>query len=364
MVIFYDHQIFSWQRFGGISRYFYEIISRLSRQSDIEISLFQGFHINKYGLSAFRGNYKYYQGCKRPALPKTTKVMNFVNDRFFNLLAPMGSVDVYHQTYYMVLKPDFGGKRVVTVHDMIHEMYPQYFAGDRVTAHKKESVRRADGIICISQSTKNDLMNYFGCSEDKVKVIYHGNSLQIKVTSPPLVAVPYILYVGQRKGHKNFELLLTAYARLRQVNAEFSLVCFGGEKLSSEERNKIAELGLSNRVRYYEGPDELLANLYTHAAVFIYPSLYEGFGIPPLEAMHCGCPVLSSNTSSLPEVVGDAGLYFDPSDKDELMHKLELVLSDVDMRAGLVKAGYQQVKKFSWDSCSKETLQFYQELRG
>ncbi len=362
MEILYDHQVFSWQRFGGISRYFYEIISRLSRLPGVNTSLFQGFHINEYGLNAFRGNYKYYWGVKRPALPKTTKVMTFANDRLFNLLAP-GSADIYHQTYYTVLKPAFTGKRIVTVHDMIHEMYPHYFsADDRTAANKKESVRQADGIICISQSTKNDLIRYLDCPADKVKVIYHGISFNINAPSRRLVTVPYILYVGQRKGHKNFDLLLTAYTRLQKVNAEFFLVCFGGEQFSSRERNKVSELGLVDRVLYYSGSDEILANLYTHAAVFVYPSLYEGFGIPPLEAMHCGCPVLSSNTSSLPEVVGDAGLHFNPADEDELAHKLDLILNNASLRSQLIKAGFQQVKKFSWDTCAEETLQFYREV--
>ncbi len=364
MEILYDHQVFSWQRFGGISRYFFEIISRFCRMPGIKTSLFQGFHINEYGLNAFRNSYKYYWGAKRPVIPKTTKVMTFVNDRLFNFLAPTDYADIYHQTYYTVLKPAFAGKRIVTVHDMIHEIYPHYFVADRVSAHKKDSVLKADGVICISQSTKYDLMHYFACPEDKVKVIYHGSSLHADVTSPRLVGRPYILYVGQRGAHKNFDMLLTAYDHSHKLNAAFSLVCFGGGELRVEERKKIVELGLSHRVLHYAGSDDLLANLYTHAAVLVYPSLYEGFGIPPLEAMHCGCPVLSSATSSLPEVVGNAGLYFDPTDEEDLIHKLNLILSDDNLRQGLISAGYQQVKKFDWDVCAEKTLQFYREVKS
>ncbi len=360
MNILYDHQVFSWQRYGGISRYFYELIIRLLGISDARISLFLGFHKNEYGLEEYRDAFEFFCGMKRPSMPKTTKAFTRLNDILFNIIASTLRRDIYHQTYYTKLIPGFTGKRIVTVHDMIHEHYPEYFgSNDFVAQNKRESVMRADGVICISQFTKNDLLRHYKVPENKIKVVYHGNSLNAEVIAPPLIGTPYILYVGQRDGYKNFELLLGAYAHSRRVNSQYRLVCFGGDRISSQERQKIAALGLSNKVVHQSGNDEVLANIYRYASVLVYPSLYEGFGIPPLEAMHYGCPVLSSNSSSIPEVVGDAGLYFNPGDQDALLSGLEKILSDTLYRNTLIQRGIQQEKKFSWDVCAKETLAFY-----
>jgi glycosyltransferase involved in cell wall biosynthesis len=361
--ILYDHQVFSWQRYGGISRYFYEIISRLCKVSSISTSVFLGFHINEYGLSSFRDHYKYYWGVKRPLLPKTTKLVTFANNVLFSLIAPTFSTDIYHQTYYTCLMPSFPGKRIVTVHDMIHEIYPEYFPSDRsFTTSKRDSIARAEGIICPSRNTKDDLLRYYNVPEHKIRIIAHGNSLNFIVTSPRIIPEPYILFTGQRTGYKNFTLLLTAYAKSMRLVADYKLVCFGGERFSKEERKRISSLGLMERVIHQSGSDEILANLYTYAAVFVYPSLYEGFGIPLLEAMHYQCPVLAGNTSSIPEVVGDGGMYFDPKDEDALSAAMEQILSDSSLRDDLIQRGVAREKQYSWDACAKETLDFYSLL--
>jgi len=359
--ILYDHQVFSWQRYGGISRYFYEIVSRLCRVSDdVSISLFLGLHINGYGLSSLRDRCKYYWGIKRPLIPKTTKLMTFANNILFNLLASTFSSDIYHQTYYTYLMPSFTGKRIVTVHDMIHEIYPEYFPSDRsIKSNKRISIMRASGIICPSTNTKNDLLRYYDVPENKIRVIAHGNSLNFNDKSPRIVTEPYILFTGQRLGYKNFNILLQAYAKSKRLVSEYKLVCFGGERICNEERQRISSLGLTDKVIHHFGSDEVLANLYAHAAIFVYPSLYEGFGIPLLEAMHCRCPILASNTSSIPEVVGDGGLYFDPNDEDALSASIEQILSDSTLRNDLVRRGIEREKKYSWDACARETLEFY-----
>lgn len=363
MKILYDYQVFSWQRYGGISRYFYEIINRIVNRSGTNVSLFLGFHINEYGLDMCRNSFSHYYGKKRPAIPKSNKFFSGINRMLFHRFAPNYYADIYHQTYYGTFEKRFSGKRIVTIFDMTHERFPSSFPFyDTTRKNKRKAVSRADGVICISESTKNDVIDYFGIPENKVTVIYLGNSLKSDVTTARLVDFPYILFVGQRHGYKNFSLLMAAYTRSQKINNAFKLICFGGGKFTSSERRLIAAHSFTGHIFHFSGPDTLLANLYKYASALVYPSQYEGFGIPLLEAMHYGCPVLASNTSSLPEVVGDAGLYFNPTDMDDLMFGLDRILFDEPLRKRLRELGYQREKRFGWDRCADETLDFYKKI--
>ena len=363
--ILYDHQIFALQRYGGVSRYYYELISRLSAMPDVEVSLFQGLHINGYGIERHREEMRHFWGFRRPSIPKTHYLFRALNHIIFPLATRNWKVDLYHATYYKCLLASSARKRVVTVHDMIHERYPAYTAPRDTTARdKKLAVERADGIICVSESTKRDLMQYLSVPERKIAVIHHANPLTATVDAQPLIQRPYLLFVGDRHTYKNFSLLLSAYARTERINSHVDLVCFGGGPFTGRERQMIAAQGIQHKVSWQSGPDAALANLYAHAAAFIYPSLYEGFGIPPLEAMHYGCPVLISDTSSLPEVVGDAGLYFSPTDEDSLLTQLDRILMDSDLRQKLVERGHIRDRQFSWNRTAEETLRFYREIAG
>jgi glycosyltransferase involved in cell wall biosynthesis len=178
-----------------------------------------------------------------------------------------------------------------------------------------------------------------------------------------VVTVPYLLYVGSRRYYKNFKALLQAYALNQQLSDEFKLVCFGGGRLSLAEKAEIQRLKIKeDRILYLEGGDRLLANLYKNAAVFIYPSLYEGFGIPPLEAMSLGCPVVCSNVSSIPEVVGAAGRYFDPNDIEDIGSAIESVVFSENSRTELIVRGSHRAAQFSWRKCAQETYSVYKKL--
>ena len=177
-----------------------------------------------------------------------------------------------------------------------------------------------------------------------------------------IIRKPYILYVGWRKGYKNFSNFIKAYASNRKVYLDFRVVIFGGEKISFNERIEFEKLGVNDKIDQFFGNDAVLSNLYKNASCFIYPSLYEGFGIPPLEAMHYGCPVIASNVSSIPEVVGDAGFFFNPGEVEEISCALKRVLYDEELKAILINKGYQQEKKFSWEQCARETFEIYSQL--
>lgn len=360
--LLYDHQVFG-QKYGGASRYYYELISRFCQMNEIKVALFLGAHINEYGLENYRDKYDRFWGLKHHPVPKLARLFSIFNQMSFNLFYDKQRQYIYHPTYYGYYARKLNCKRVITVYDMIHELYPQQFSRHDPTARDKEKiVQNSDAVICISQSTKHDLMLYYKVPEERIRVIYLGNSLKLEVKSPSIVNAPYVLYVGLRNGYKNFNLLLAAYAHSEKINRDFKLVCFGGGQFTSHERSLIRSMNLGDKVINYSGRDEKLANLYKYASVFIYPSLHEGFGIPPLEAMGYGCPVLASNTSSVPEVVGQAGLYFNPTSVDDLTFHLDKILREDMLRKDLIQRGYEQENKFSWDRCAKETLKLYSQI--
>jgi glycosyltransferase involved in cell wall biosynthesis len=361
--IAYDHQFFSMFGYSGITRYHFEVIARLVEDPSVEVSLFMGWHKNKFDYARFKKKYAHFFGFRRPGIPRTTGIFNTLNDALFPLFLARSRSRLYHQTYYRYYVPSYRGKRVLTVHDMTYELFPGKFSpADPVILDKRTSIDRADAIIAVSMSTKNDLVRLCGIPPERVTVIYHGNSLTVTPGGKPPANGPYILYVGQRVPHKNFPALLNAYCRSSRVNKEFGLVCFGGEPFTDAEKQVLAKNGLLGRARQVSGSDEDLAGYYSRASLLVYPSLYEGFGLPLLEAMHYGCPVVASNVSSLPEVGADAGLYFDPADTADLMDKMERVLFGDSLRRGMVERGHVREKQFSWDRAAAETLEVYKRL--
>lgn len=363
MRILYDFEGFIVQRYGGLSRYFYELISNLKNLEDINIYLYMGFHINEYGLQKFKKDFDSFFGIKIPYIPRTKFIISKLErQRFINYRTNCPH-DIFHQTYYNKYPRKPGEMIVVTIHDMIHELYPENFPSiDNTSENKQYTALNSDGIICISQSTKRDLIERFNAPENKIKVIYHGNSLKLNVTEPAIHKNPYLFYVGVRKGYKNFDALYKAYKSSSIINSEYNLVCFGGGKFSRKEISAFKNDKLKDKIFHYSGSDIVLANLYKYASLFIYPSKYEGFGIPLLEAMHYGCPIISGDKSSLPEVAGDAAEYFDTESFEDLMNKILKVLNDSALRKNLREKGFEREKLFGWDICSKQTYDFYKEL--
>lgn len=363
MKILFDHQTFLLQKHGGISRYFFELITGLLAKTDVTIDLFMGIHINGYGLEKYSARCDRFFGIRRPDVSHLLTLSLALNRLLFSKFAGKATPDIYHQTYFYDLASPPRVKRVVTVYDMIYELYPEIYAPhDKTAPNKNVAVSRADAIICISHSTKADLIRLLHVPEEKVKVVYLGNSLTQDVTTPPVVGRPYILYVGKRDAYKNFSLVLDAFARSARIRNNFVLVCAGGGEFDRSETDRITSLGITERVLRYGGSDDVLANLYRHAALLVYPSLYEGFGIPPLEAMHYGCPVVVSRASAIPEVVGDAGLYFDPHSREELAGAMERVVDDPVLCASLAAAGHSRERLFTWERCVQQTYQVYESL--
>lgn len=362
MKIIFDNQIFYAQRYGGISRYISELYSRLANNVDFDVSIIAPFHNNQF-LSTLM-----HRNLKTLCLPMQFSGIERIERIGRRFLTPLlyelnSNADIIHETYYSLTPIGRARCRLITVYDMIYELFSEDFKSDQITNAKRAAIARADHVICISESTRQDLVRLFDVDDRKTSVVHLGYSLS-KYNSPLLPAKlpnsrPFVLYVGGRLGYKNFSMLCLAFSSSSLIKANFDLVVFGGGGLSEDEITYLSKLGIINNVHQISGDDALLASYYTGATLFVYPSLYEGFGIPPLEAMSFGCPVVCSNTSSIPEVVGNAGLYFDPSDVDSMHEALEALINDEEQTLKLVKLGYERLKNFSWDKCAAETSAIY-----
>lgn len=366
MRILYDHQIFIIQQLGGISRYFSELIRELNEIPDVQIQASIKFSKNKY-------LYRFDDTIRGELLPKLsfrkkTDVQNYLNRYFSQRSVRKGKFDLFHPTYYNpYYLSDIGTKPlVVTVYDMIHEKMPDYFPHvSKNTESKKKVISRADRVIAISQNTKDDLINLFGIDEEKIEVIYLGNSLDFNSLDlgEELSWLPqkYILFVGNRGAYKNFQKFLESVSPLLRDDGDLHLVCVGG-RFKGAEQELLEEYGVKEKVFQLSCSDKELAHIYKNARCFVFPSLYEGFGLPILEAFSAKCPVACSNCTSLPEVAGGAAVYFDPKSESEIQEAVRKTIYDNDLRKDLIQKGIQRAAKFSWKETARQTKMVYESL--
>ncbi len=265
------------------------------------------------------------------------------------------------------------GPFIVTVHDLIRFSFG--FAKETVSERillKLDiwGVKRASHIIAVSQNTRNDLTKYLRIPQDRISVVYNGVDHNIfKPYNIKLLDKPYVLYIGSERPRKNLGRLFEAFAKLKGEFPELKLVKIGipgrSERFREDTMKKLGRLGIIRDVIFVDYASELtLAHYYSSAALLAYPSFYEGFGLPPLEAMACGCPVVTSNVSSLPEVVGEAGIMANPYDTDSLAQAMRQVLTDDKLRDDMVRKGVEQAKRFSWEKTARETLEVYSKVAG
>ncbi len=266
---------------------------------------------------------------------------------------------------------------VITVHDLAFLKYPQLLtrASARYYGQVEIAASRADHIIAVSQSTKRDTVQLLGVPEEKITVIYEAaHPLFTPIANTDALArtrakynLPqdYALFVSTIEPRKNLPTLLRAFADLRKRYKEPVTLAIAGNRgwLVEEVDAVVEELNLGDAVRFLGGiPNEELVYLYNAAKVFVMPSIYEGFGLPPLEAMACGTPVIASNVSSLPEVVGDAALLFDPESAEELCVAMQRVLTDEPLRREMRAKGLKRAQVFSWERAARETMEVYRKV--
>ena len=354
MKILYDYIIFQNQAYGGPSKYFIELIKALNNnkiENETNTKIISPFYINKYLQSSSEikklGIY----------INKRNKfgVSNFLNRFIFNKYLSFSNCDLVHQTYFA---DDIEKKKpiILTVYDLVHEKFKEDF---NVNFPKAKSIQNADHIICISENTKKDLIDFYNVNNDKITVIHLATNDKEKIKTKN---ENYILYIGSRKRYKNFQVLLKAFSN-KEINKNLYIKCFGGGKFLEEEIEFMKKINIPvDKIKQIDGDDELLLNEMRKAFALVYPSMYEGFGLPLLDAMSLGCPVISSNSSSLPEVYGNAALNFDPNNSDELINKIFDLLNNDLLRNDLINKGYERIKKFSWEKCANETVKVYKKI--
>jgi glycosyltransferase involved in cell wall biosynthesis len=267
---------------------------------------------------------------------------------------------------------------IVTVHDLARCCFnfDRETVGEKILLNlDKRYIKRANQIIAVSENTKSDLVSYLKIPESKISVIYNGvdhdifKPYHVRPHNIRLCNRPYILCVGSERRRKNLGRLFESFAALKREFPELKLVKLGSPGRCKEFRSQtlktLSRLGITEDVVFVDHISEKdLAYYYSSAALLAYPSLYEGFGLPPLEAMACGCPVVTSNISSLPEVVGEAGIMLNPYDTRSLVQAMRQVLTDSELRDSMVRKGLEQSKKFSWESTAELTLQVYNKVTG
>lgn len=364
MRILYDGQIYKYQAAGGISRYFANVVSKLPESYTPLLTVPQQHKVlypTQANLKVWR--YKHF----RPA-----QISHRLEKYYFRAITALTSFDLAHPTYYSLLTGQelshYRTPVVLTVHDLIHEIFrAQIDPLGRQIEQKRQAILAAQRLICVSENTKKDLIDVYSIPEDKISVIPQASSITKELSYGPekVPSRPYYLHVGSRDAcYKNFDTLLTAFAKAVSVRPEI-LLCVVGYPFNEAEVNLINDLNLSDRIQHFGyASDTHLAKLYRCSIALVYPSLYEGFGIPPLEAMSCGTVVVASNSSSLPEVVGDAGLLFNPKATTDLADILLALLNNQVERDRLIAAGYQRAQKFSWEKTVAQTLNVYASVRN
>ncbi len=388
MKILFDHQIFEIQKFGGVSRYYIELFKKLKSNKQVQITISVLYSDNDYliinndfapNLSIKSDNYKkFFWGIE---FKGKWRLYNLIN-KLFPFLVPeklnkklsiknikAGNFDIFHPTYYdnYFLKIIENKPFVLTIHDMIYEkLQNKYIVNDPYSVNKKELCDKASKIIAVSQNTKNDIIELFGIESNKIDVIYLANSLKTEpdfsgLEEKMMLPELYLLFIGNRSGYKNFGFFIASISKLLKTHPEIHVVCTGGV-FSTEEILLFSKLGISDKIIHRDADDKSLSLLYKKALAFVFPSVYEGFGIPILEAFSCGCPCLLSNTSSLPEVGSDAALYFNPLIESSIETAVSRIINEPELRTTLINKGYERIKEFSWEKTAKKTFQLYNEV--
>ncbi len=366
MKIVFDSNIFLKQKDGGISGYFINISRELTK-INIKHFFFVFFSKNKK-INNLKNKFNFL------TIPKSYGfqiILEKINFYFENLFFKFYKPSLIHQSYYFYTKKQ-KIPLITTIHDMIPELFHKkfYFEKDLIK-NKKKAIYNSDHLICVSNNTKKDLLNlYNDIDEKKISVIYPGrgnyenfDQKEIPKKIQFIKDLKYILFVGKRGSYKNFNFFLESISNSQRIMKDFKVICFGSNSFNYEEIKNHKKNGFSkDSVIHVSGNDYTLGCLYKHASLLANPSLYEGFGTPPIEAMSLNCPVISSYTGSSKEILNNSALYFDPESSSEIMFKCENILYDQNLRANLINKGFKHSLNFSWKKCTKEIFDLYNQL--
>lgn len=355
MKILFDSTIFLSQRAAGVSRYYYELY-RGVRDQGYNPKVAGMFTKNKYTLAdpilkkkMIRDPFALFTAINRYQISKAIKGAD--------------SNTIYHPSnlrrqYLDILSND--AKLVITIHDMIVER-----EDNRIDELKRDFAMRADKIIAISQATKDEIIDILNIPHEKIDVIYHGSSIDVEKAVKPKNVLPakYLLYVGGHRKHKNLPFMFESLAPILRQRADLYFVCAGYTDFADEDLIQFEKLGIKDKIISVVKPeDDELAYIYANSYAFIFPSFYEGFGIPILEAWSCNTPTVLSDNTCFREIADSAALFFDPHSKESLATTIESILDNEKLREELIEKGKQRLKMFSWEKASKQVIDVYKSV--
>lgn len=384
MKILYDYQAFDMQTHGGVSRYFSELAVHMPQNVKTDISVIEtnNIYLKALGKDPIGTLYKHFLWHKNSAIKHFLYKLyyNAKNGAYSRLdRTPLinrfesikhiksGDFDLMHPTFFDPYFLKYAGNKpfVITVHDMIPELYPQYYnRNDIQIRHKNIVIPQAAHIITVSQQTKLDLCRIMNIKEEQVSVVYHGVNESPYIPNESNKDFEYILYVGERHFYKNFNRFAKSCVPILKRHKDLVVVCTG-KTFTDDERKMFEEWGMPTRFKhiFVESYQEML-DLYHYAFAFVYPSSYEGFGLPILEAYKAGCPIMLNNASCFPEVAGDAAIYFNMNENENNFeeHFETFYHLNGTERKELIKRQEERLKRYSWDKSAKQTAEIYQRI--
>lgn len=360
MKVLYDHQIFSYQEYGGASRYFYELLKRLPPEMwDLSVKYSNNQYLRELQKIKQLQYVNFFYG---KTIPRKGRIMLEMGK--YNSLKKIkkNDYDIVHLTHYESYCLESIKKPIVVSY--LDKLFSSYEFNQRTINEQKKCIKKASAIICISNNTKNDFLSLFDYPENKTHVIHLGtNCLQKREKGPKYIKERYVLYVGGRLEYKNFVNFAKAFSKISEKDDQLFMYCTG-RRFNADELKMLINLRILDKVKVNYVTDEQLSDLYANALCFVFPSKYEGFGMPLLEAMNNNCPVCCSNSHCFPEIAGNAAAYFNPDSIEDIQKTIESVIYSTPKREELIRSGIIQRELFSWNKCANEHVALYKELLG
>ncbi len=379
MKIGVDIRVLMDENYSGVSEYTHNLLEEILKQDNSnEYKLFyNSFQNIDQHLAKWNTKNSQLVAARYP-----NKLFNYLLQKVFSypkIDKLLGGVDLFWSPHFNFTKLSVGSKKIITIHDLSFLRYPHFFSFRKNFWHwslgVKRIIREADLVVAVSENTKNDIVELVGISSHKVRVVYSGNNIVKKELNQSAredflrscgITKPFILYLGNIEPRKNISGIIKAYNQLRADGVQVELVLAGAQ--GWKNRKIIQDWKASP----YQGDIKFLGYisreqkemLYSSAVVFVYPSFYEGFGFPPLEAMTYGLPVVCSYTSSLPEVVGSAALSINPFKTTELAESIKMIIENKDVGGKLIARGYEQSQRFTWEETAQKYLELFREIKN
>ncbi len=357
MKIIFSNTIFFEQKTGGISRYFVNLLEYLTKQK-VKSLIIAPLSKNLYLKNLKKNKISFYIN----RFPNW-RILQKINNFFFKYISFKYRPNIVHETYYNKENLEFFKNKIkiITIYDLIHEKFKKKYSNRKVP-NKIDIVHYSDHFICISKKTQKDFISYYKISPKKTSVVYLGADhlkkkfKKFKKIRP--INEKYILFVGARDRYKDFKVLAKSINSSNKLK-NYKIVCFGGGRFTNKE---LKDYKIGENFINIDGDDLLLRNLYLFAEVFINTSSYEGFGLPNLEAMSLGCPVITSDFEVFREVGSSSCLYFKMKNHKSLKNQIYKVLYKPNIKKKLILSGYKRSKKFTWENCGKKTIKIYKSL--